>query len=170
RHDMLRARLVRGERWSFDIPQAGQATVAWQESDGPLEECVEHATAGLDPDNGVMLRAVWRREARQLVLVAHHVVVDGVSWRILMDDLATAWRQHTSGAPVELPPVGTSFRRWTQLLGRTPFDQDRTYFGRALPGADAPIGRRPLTDADTVARERTRTVSVGPEDTAALLG
>ncbi|WP_405550894.1 amino acid adenylation domain-containing protein [Streptomyces microflavus] len=170
RHDMLRARLVRGERWSFDIPQAGQATSAWQESDGPLEECVEHATAGLDPDNGVMLRAVWRREARQLVLVAHHVVVDGVSWRILMDDLATAWRQHTSGAPVELPPVGTSFRRWTQLLGRTPFDQDRTYFGRALPGADAPIGRRPLTDADTVARERTRTVSVGPEDTAALLG
>ncbi|MFJ2106429.1 amino acid adenylation domain-containing protein [Streptomyces microflavus] len=170
RHDMLRARLVRGERWSFDIPQAGQATAGWQESDGPLEECVEHATAGLDPDNGVMLRAVWRREARQLVLVAHHVVVDGVSWRILMDDLATAWRQHTSGAPVELLPVGTSFRRWTQLLGRTPFDQDRTYFGRALPGADAPIGRRPLTDADTVARERTRTVSVGPEDTAALLG
>ncbi|MEU0761839.1 amino acid adenylation domain-containing protein [Streptomyces microflavus] len=170
RHDMLRARLVRGERWSFDIPQAGQATAAWQESDGPLEECVEHATAGLDPDNGVMLRAVWRREARQLVLVAHHVVVDGVSWRILMDDLATAWRQHASGAPVELPPVGTSFRRWTQLLGRTPFDRDRTYFGRALPGADAPIGRRPLADADTVARERTRTVSVGPEDTAALLG
>ncbi|MFJ8775074.1 amino acid adenylation domain-containing protein [Streptomyces microflavus] len=170
RHDMLRARLVRGERWSFDIPQAGQATAAWQESDGPLEECVEHATAGLDPDNGVMLRAVWRREARQLVLVAHHVVVDGVSWRILMDDLATAWRQHASGAPVELPPVGTSFRRWTQLLGRTPFDQDRSYFGRALPGADAPIGRRPLTEADTVARERTRTVSVGPEDTAALLG
>ncbi|MEV0885138.1 amino acid adenylation domain-containing protein [Streptomyces microflavus] len=170
RHDMLRARLVRGERWSFDIPQAGQATAGWQESDGPLEECVEHATAGLDPDNGVMLRAVWRREARQLVLVAHHVVVDGVSWRILMDDLATAWRQHASGAPVELPPVGTSFRRWTQLLGRTPFDQDRTYFGRALPGADAPIGRRPLTEADTVARERTRTVSVGSEATAALLG
>ncbi|MFW3476776.1 amino acid adenylation domain-containing protein [Streptomyces microflavus] len=170
RHDMLRARLVRGERWSFDIPQAGQATADWQEGDGPLEECVEHATAGLDPDNGVMLRAVWRREARQLVLVAHHVVVDGVSWRILMDDLATAWRQHTSGAPVELPPVGTSFRRWTQLLGRTPFDQDRTYFERALPGADAPIGRRPLTEADTVARERTRTVSVGPEATAALLG
>jgi len=170
RHDMLRARLVRGERWSFDIPQAGQAAAGWQESDGPLEECVERAIAGLDPDNGVMLRATWRREARQLVLVAHHVVIDGVSWRILMDDLATAWRQHASGAPVELPPVGTSFRRWTQLLGRTPFGPDRTYFQRALPGADAPIGRRPLTEADTVARERTRAVSVGPEATAALLG
>ncbi|WP_405510244.1 amino acid adenylation domain-containing protein [Streptomyces cyaneofuscatus] len=180
RHDMLRARLVRGERWSFDIPQAGQAVVGqpvagqsvvgWQESDGPLEECVERATEGLDPDNGVMLRAVWRRAAHQLVLVAHHVVIDGVSWRILMDDLATAWRQHTTGAPVELPAVGTSFRRWTQLLERAPFDADRTYFQRALPGEDAPIGRRALTEADTVARERTRTFSAGPEETAALLG
>ncbi|MEW2067535.1 amino acid adenylation domain-containing protein [Streptomyces sp. NPDC007346] len=170
RHDMLRATLVRGERWSFDIPPAGRSVVEWQESDAPPAECVRRATEGLDPDNGVMLRAVWRREARQLVLVAHHVVIDGVSWRILMDDLATAWRQHTCGAPVELPPVGTSFRRWTQLLGRPAFDADRTYHQRTLPGTDTPIGRRPLTEADTVARERTRTLRVGPEETAALLG
>ncbi|MFJ7196684.1 MULTISPECIES: amino acid adenylation domain-containing protein [unclassified Streptomyces] len=170
RHDMLRARLVRGERWSFDIPEAGRAVVGWQESDRPVSECVELATEGLDPDNGVMLRAVWRREARQLVLVAHHVVVDGVSWRILMDDLATAWRQSVSGAPVGLPPVGTSFRRWTQLLGSAAFDSDRACFQRPLPGADAPLGRRAPSGTDTVARERTRTVTVGPEDTAALLG
>ncbi|MFD7494269.1 amino acid adenylation domain-containing protein [Streptomyces sp. NPDC059832] len=170
RHDMLRARLVRGDRWGFGIPEAGRAVVGWQESDRPLEECVALATEGLDPDHGVMLRAVWRREARQLVLVAHHVVIDGVSWRILMDDLATAWGQYASGAPVELPPVGTSFRRWTQLLERTAFDADRTHFQRPLPGADAPLGRRTRTEADTVARERTRTFSVGPEDTAALLG
>ncbi|MFE2292511.1 amino acid adenylation domain-containing protein [Streptomyces sp. NPDC059452] len=170
RHDMLRARLVRGERWSFDIPRPGQATVGWQESDAPLEECVELATAGLDPDRGVMVRAVWRRPARQLVLVAHHVVIDGVSWRILMDDLATAWRQRVSGDPIELPPTGTSFRRWTQLLGRAASATDHTPFRRALPGADVPIGGRALTEADTVARERTRTVTVGAEETAALLG
>lgn len=170
RHDMLRARLVRGERWSFDIPEAGRAVVGWQESDRPLEECVALATEGLDPAGGVMLRAVWRREARQLVMVAHHVVIDGVSWRILMDDLATAWRQSVSGTPVELPPVGTSFRRWTQLLGRAAFDRDRTHFQRPLPGPDAPLGRRAPSGTDTVARERARTVTVGPEDTAALLG
>ncbi|MET9050594.1 amino acid adenylation domain-containing protein [Streptomyces bacillaris] len=170
RHDMLRARLVRGARWSFDIPPAGRTTAGWQASDRPLEECVERATEGLDPENGVMLRAVWRPEARQLVLVAHHVVIDGVSWRILMDDLATAWRQYTSGGTVQLPPVGTSFRRWTQLLGRAAFDADLAHFRRARPGPDAPIGRRALTGADTVARERTRTVTVGPEETAALLG
>ncbi|WP_406388039.1 amino acid adenylation domain-containing protein [Streptomyces sp. NBC_00887] len=170
RHDMLRAKLVRGERWSFDIPEAAPAAAVWQESDRPLDACVELATDGLDPDDGVMLRAVWRRESRQLVVVVHHLVIDGVSWRVLMEDLATAWRQISSGEPVELPTVGTSFRRWTELLGRADFDADRAYFERPLPGADAPVGRRALSAADTVVQERTRTVSVGPEVTAALLG
>ncbi|MFH8989562.1 amino acid adenylation domain-containing protein [Streptomyces sp. NPDC017940] len=170
RHDMLRAKLVRGTRWSFDIPGADGAAVAWQESDRALDECVALATEGLDPAGGVMLRAVWRRAARQLVLVAHHVVIDGVSWRVLMEDLATAWRQHAQGAPIELPPVGTSFRRWTQLLGRAGCDADRAYFQRPLPGADQPIGRRALGERDTVARERTRTVTVGADVTSALLG
>ncbi|AMW14314.1 non-ribosomal peptide synthetase [Streptomyces qaidamensis] len=169
RHDMLRARLVRGERWSFDIPEAGRAVPAPQQSDLPLDECVALATAGLDPANGVMLRAVWRPSARQLVLVAHHVVVDGISWRVLMEDLATAWRQFSSGEPIELPPVGTSFRRWTQLLERAAFDADSSCYRRPLPGEDQPLARRALSGADTVANERLRTVSVGPEVTAALL-
>ncbi|WPB88412.1 non-ribosomal peptide synthetase [Streptomyces malaysiensis] len=170
RHDMLRARLVRGDGWSFDIPEAGRAAVGWQQSDRPLEECVALATGGLDPAGGAMLCAVWRREARQLVLVAHHVVIDGVSWRILMEDLATAWRQFASGAPIELPPVGTSFRRWTQLLERAAFDADSAYYRRPLPGTDQPVGRRVLSGDDTVACERVRTLPVGPGVTAALLG
>ncbi|GHI41639.1 non-ribosomal peptide synthetase [Streptomyces violascens] len=170
RHDMLRARLVRGDRWSFDIPEADGATAHWQESDRPLDACVDLATGGLDPDNGVMLRAVWRRAARQLVVVVHHVVIDGVSWRVLMEDLATAWRRACAGEAIELPPVGTSFRRWTQLLEGAAFDDDRAYFERALPGPDAPLGRRALSAADTVERERHRTFTVGADLTAALLG
>ncbi|WP_399082163.1 amino acid adenylation domain-containing protein [Streptomyces sp. BBFR2] len=170
RHAMLRARLVRGDRWSFDIPETGPATPGWQESDRPLDDCVALATEGLDPENGVMLRAVWRRAARQLVLVAHHVVIDGVSWRVLMDDLATAWRRYRAGESLELPAVGTSFRRWTQLLQNASFDEDRAHYARPLPGEDAPLGRRPLTAADTVARERQTTLTTGPGTTAALLG
>ncbi|MFJ3882551.1 amino acid adenylation domain-containing protein [Streptomyces sp. NPDC090077] len=170
RHDMLRARLVRGDRWSFDIPEADGTPADWQESDLPLDACVALATDGLDPDNGVMLRAVWRREARQLVVVVHHVVIDGVSWRVLMEDLATAWRRHSAGAPIELPAVGTSFRRWTQHLENASFDADRAYYARPLPGADAPLGRRPLAEADTVERERHVTVTTAADVTAALLG
>ncbi|GAA2574615.1 non-ribosomal peptide synthetase [Streptomyces lienomycini] len=174
RHAMLRARLVRGERWSFDIPEADPAATSaaalWQEDDRPIDACVALATAGLDPAGGAMLRAVWRRAARQLVVVVHHVVIDGVSWRVLTEDLATAWRLLTSGAPVELPVVGTSFRRWTQLLERAAFDADSTCFRRPLPGPDQPLGRRAPSEADTVAHERTRTVAVDARTTAALLG
>ncbi|MCX0242380.1 non-ribosomal peptide synthetase [Streptomyces drozdowiczii] len=170
RHDMLRARLVRGEQWSFDIPGADEAAAAWEESGEPLDACVARATARLDPDHGVMLRAVWRREARQLVLVAHHMVVDGVSWRVLTEDLATAWEQSAQGAPVELPREGTSFRRWAELLGRTAFDADRDHYARPLPGPDRPLGRRPLSEDDTVARECARTFTLGPATTSALLG
>ncbi|PSK59678.1 MULTISPECIES: non-ribosomal peptide synthetase [Streptomyces] len=174
RHPMLRARLVRGERWGFDIPEAEAeavpAVALWRESDQPLDACLALATGELDPVGGAMLRAVWRREARQLALVVHHVVIDGVSWRVLMDDLATAWRQFTSGTAVELPSGGTSFRRWTQLLERAAFDADSAYYRRALPGPDDPLGGRPLRADDTVARERIRTVSIGATATAALLG
>ncbi|GGU24595.1 non-ribosomal peptide synthetase [Lentzea flava] len=168
RHDMLRARLVRGERWSFDIPANGAAL--WGESNAPVEECVAAATEGLNPDEGVMLRAVWRSAARQLVIVIHHVVIDGVSWRILFDDLAQAWQQISSGEPVELRGVGTSFRRWTQLLEKADFSADLGYYQRALPGVDQLLGRRELTDEDVVAAERTRTFTVGARATAALLG
>ena len=169
RHHMLRAKLVRGSRWSFDIPDADRSEPRWQQSDLPLDDCVALATGALDPTGGVMLRAVWRPEARQLVLVAHHVIVDGISWRVLMEDLATAWRQFSTGRPIELPPVGTSFRRWTQLLERAAFDADSSCYRRPLPGEDRPLARRALTGADTVANERLRTVTVGPDVTAALL-
>ncbi|ANZ43197.1 non-ribosomal peptide synthetase [Lentzea guizhouensis] len=168
RHDMLRAKLVRGTRWSFDIPETGAAL--WEESGAELEECVAAATEGLNPDAGIMLRAVWRSAARQLVIVIHHVVVDGVSWRILFDDLALAWRQVSSGEPVELPPVGTSFRRWTQLLEQADFSADLEHYRQPLPGVDALLGRRELTDDDVVAVEQVRTVTVGSAATAALLG
>ena len=54
------------------------------------------AAAGrLDPDAGVMVQAVWfdagADRPGRLLLVAHHLVVDGVSWRILVPDLAAAW-------------------------------------------------------------------------------
>ena len=50
------------------------------------------------------------------MLIIHHLAVDGVSWRILLEDLNIAWAQHRSGQPVALPAPGTSFARWASLL------------------------------------------------------
>ena len=65
----------------------------------------------LDPERGVMVQAVWFDRpggAGRLLLVVHHVVVDGVSWRILLPDLAAAWAGR--GRPAARRPDATSFR------------------------------------------------------------
>ncbi|WP_413808820.1 amino acid adenylation domain-containing protein [Streptomyces sp. OE57] len=78
------------------------------------------ARAELAPRDGEMVRAVWfdagpGRPGR-LLLVAHHLVVDGVSWRILLQDLADIATAVAAGREPELTPVGTSVRRWSELL------------------------------------------------------
>jgi amino acid adenylation domain-containing protein/non-ribosomal peptide synthase protein (TIGR01720 family) len=63
-----------------------------------------------------MLSALWVHDSGQLVLIVHHLAVDGVSWRILLEDINIGWAQHRAGAAVELPTGGTSFQRWASLL------------------------------------------------------
>ena len=52
----------------------------------------------------------------RLVAIIHHLAIDGVSWRILLEDLNFAWAQHRAGQEVMLPEPGTSFARWAALL------------------------------------------------------
>ncbi len=79
------------------------------------------AAAGrLDPGAGIVLQAVWLdlgpQRAGRLLLVAHHLVVDGVSWAILIEDLATAWSAADDGRAVALEPVATSLRDWARSV------------------------------------------------------
>ncbi|MBE9229036.1 non-ribosomal peptide synthase/polyketide synthase, partial [Phormidium sp. LEGE 05292] len=52
----------------------------------------------------------------RLLIVIHHLVVDGVSWRILLEDLQTAYQQLSQGQPIGLPPKTTSFQDWAKHL------------------------------------------------------
>jgi len=95
--------------------------------------------------------------------MAHHLVVDGVSWRILLTDLATAW---TGG---ELAPVPVSFRRWALQTTATPLTGQAATRSTA-PAADPLLGDRALDPAvDTVATRRELTVEVPADVTEALL-
>ncbi|MEU5772163.1 amino acid adenylation domain-containing protein [Streptomyces venezuelae] len=87
------------------------------------------AARGLDPAAGTMLRAVWvdagPDRTGRVVLVAHHLVVDGVSWRVLIPDLRAACEAAAAGRTPRLDPVGTSFRRWSELLTAQAADESR---------------------------------------------
>jgi len=109
--------------------------------------------------------------APRLLITVHHLAIDGVSWRILLEDLETAYRQICADEPVELEPVGTSFRQWSHRLAEHVrsggLDEDLAYW-RAVP---ATIGDLPMdrTGSNTVGSSRAVSWQLSREDTDALL-
>ncbi|AJE23910.1 non-ribosomal peptide synthetase [Azotobacter chroococcum] len=77
------------------------------------------AQRSLDPQAGPLLRACWLSQAGcadRLLLAVHHLAVDGVSWRILLEDLLAAYRQLAAGQRVALPARTSAFKAWAERL------------------------------------------------------
>jgi amino acid adenylation domain-containing protein/non-ribosomal peptide synthase protein (TIGR01720 family) len=117
-------------------------------------------------DTGPRFAAVLEEDGPRLVLAAHHLVVDGVSWRILLADLRTAYQAARAGRPVELPPRTTSFGDWSRRLAAHVaaggFAGRLGHWTRAGDGAQAPPDGPRLPP-------RTVTVRLPAGPTAALL-
>lgn len=117
-HDALRLRLV-GDKQRFVAPQGAVPFQRVAVDSGALEAAVARVQTTLDLAVGPVFRAVLFEvpgaQAR-LLLCAHHLAVDGVSWRILLEDLSTAYQSHSSGERAALPPKTTSFKRWSERL------------------------------------------------------
>ncbi|WP_433523476.1 amino acid adenylation domain-containing protein [Nocardia pseudovaccinii] len=191
RHDMLRARLCSDDdgRRTWDVLPVGTIRAADAIHRVPMPGSAEFRTfaaaeltsaaARLDPDAGIVLRVVWFDPAnpaepgRALVLV-HQSVIDRVSWRVLVSDLAAAWARIESGEPPEQAPAGTSMRRWAYGLveaARRPERAAELELWRAMADRPDPmIGSRALDPAiDVVATTRVVEVELSPEVTEALL-
>ncbi|WP_443677743.1 amino acid adenylation domain-containing protein [Mycobacterium florentinum] len=120
RHDMLRLHVDDDGAggWSLWVPDPGSVDAGGcvRSVDVLSDEALVEARARLNPDAGVMLSALWVATTGQLVLIVHHLAVDGVSWRILLEDINIAWSLHRGGQPIALPAGGTSFVKWSSLL------------------------------------------------------
>ncbi|ENT5108534.1 non-ribosomal peptide synthase/polyketide synthase [Pseudomonas aeruginosa] len=84
-----------------------------------LRALADEVQRSLDLADGPLLRALlatFDDGSQRLLLVIHHLVVDGVSWRILFEDLQTAYRQLLAGQTVELPAKTSAFRDWAERL------------------------------------------------------
>ncbi|WP_431040535.1 amino acid adenylation domain-containing protein [Streptomyces sp. P1-3] len=154
-HDMLRSRLLPDDG-GLVVSPPGTVDVAglvrrveWNR--GCAAE-LDAAAGRLDPEAGVMAQFVWSAPgaggAGRLLMVLHHLVVDGVSWRILLPDLAAAWAQVREGRAPALPPVGTSARRWAHALAAEASTTDRaaelSYWKNVVDGPDPLLGSRRL--------------------------
>nr|WP_231496681.1 non-ribosomal peptide synthetase [Rhodococcus sp. UNC363MFTsu5.1] len=141
----------------------------------------EAAADRLDPAAGVVAQFVWFDPAAgagatngRLLMVIHHLAVDGVSWRILLPDFASAWGQVHSGAQPELPEVGTSLRRWAHGLAEAAVSERRAgelgYWRSVLEGTDPTLGSRPVDPAiDVVSTTAGVRVEASAETTEGLL-
>ncbi|HEV2682242.1 MAG TPA: condensation domain-containing protein, partial [Rhodanobacter sp.] len=133
-HDALRMQLAEPsalDGWCLNIPVRGHldARALLQRVDiagldevqlqACLTEQAQAAECRLVPQQGVMLQAVWFDAAEQsgrLLLVIHHLAVDGVSWRILLPALQQAWQAISTGRTPTLETSSHSFRRWATHL------------------------------------------------------
>ena len=112
--------------------------------------CAEAMTVEFVLDEPLLLRVAvvdgGTPDRLRLALVAHHLVVDGVSWRILLEDLRTGYEQVVAGDPVRLAPAGTPPSGWAYALSRLAAEPavaaDATFW-RAQTGADLPAARAP---------------------------
>ena len=148
RHAMLRLRVDQDQDrdrrgWALTVPEAGtvDAGDCLHTVDVLSDEALVAARSRLDPGAGVMLSALWSAPTSQLVLIIHHLAIDAVSWRILLEDLNIAWAQHHNGQPVALPAGGTSFARWASLLAEHAQSPRGRRAGRHVaPGGGDPGG------------------------------
>ncbi|WP_109034863.1 non-ribosomal peptide synthetase [Streptomyces rubrogriseus] len=183
RHDSLRLRVAAD--WSMSVPEpepggTDAAHLLTRRAAGDVDDAGLHAVVAaagaaerdrLSPADGRMLRAchVDRGPDRPglLVLVAHHLAVDAVSWRLLVPDLAAAYQ----GRP--LSPAGTAWRQWASALRElagSPVTEAETdhWLDAARPAAEP---ADPVLDParDTHARSGQVVLDLDPDTTDALL-
>ena len=181
-HDALRLRFTRGEDggWRQEVAALDGAVPFRRvvladgteaERAAEIERISGETQASLDLEAGPLLRAVHfdggpDRPGR-LLLVVHHLAVDGVSWRVLVEDLERAC------AGIALPPKTTSFRDWAlRLAGHASsarLEAEVPYWLAAAGGPVAPLPTDLGGGENTEGRARTVTVVLPEDETAALL-
>ncbi|WP_018882875.1 non-ribosomal peptide synthetase, partial [Paenibacillus massiliensis] len=122
-----------GEAYNLDVVDlthvSSQADVARL-----LEEKASDIQSSIQLENGPLVRLGLFRcaDGDHLLIAIHHLVVDGVSWRILLEDLASGYEQAVRGESVQLPNKTDSFQMWAdglqQYAHSAALDKERAYW------------------------------------------
>jgi non-ribosomal peptide synthase protein (TIGR01720 family) len=181
-HDALRLRFERSEAgWQqfnegatpreifscvdlSHLPEDAQTTT--------MSETVAAVRNSLDLSHGPLLKAVLFERgagrAMRLLLVVHDLVADGVSWRILLEDLQKAYAQLNRGEELLLGPKTSSFKQWAEKLVEYAGSVESSYWLKAL---SRKVSRLPLDheDNNATASRQSVVVKLDLEETNALL-
>ncbi|MHC8327941.1 non-ribosomal peptide synthetase [Pseudomonas sp. LB1P83] len=122
-HDALRLRFSHSaDGWQQVHGPLVERAELWQRAATSTEQLTaacDEAQRSLNLENGPLLRALLVSMAdgsQRLSLIIHHLVVDGVSWRVLLEDLQQAYEQLASAGRVSLPAKTSAYQAWTERL------------------------------------------------------
>ncbi|MGH2520122.1 MAG: condensation domain-containing protein, partial [Chloroflexota bacterium] len=150
------------------VPAAQQRAVA---------QAAAQTQSSLDLEAGPLLRLVWMERGSDqralLLLVVHHWVMDGVSWRVLLEEFQTAQGQLQRGEPTAWPAPSASFQRWGAELERYAQSAElRRELGYWLEQGQGPSGQLPLDSSagpNSMGSTRRVTVELDAAETHSLL-
>ncbi|AJP57999.1 hypothetical protein UC34_15525 [Pandoraea vervacti] len=184
-HDALqmRYRQTGGEwrQWRQDGASDDTALVGLEIVDAADETqalaAAQRAQRGLSLSDGPLLRAALINLAsggQRLLLVCHHIAIDGVSWRILLGDLQRALAQRDAGQPIVLAENGSSYGAWTTYwrdwAASPEAAKEVQFWTESLQGAHGtlPVDATPLS-GDRQAEATEVTVALDANATRRLL-
>ncbi|MEG4054806.1 MULTISPECIES: amino acid adenylation domain-containing protein [unclassified Microcoleus] len=186
-HDALRLRFAPGKSgWQQFNAEPGGAVpfekldlsnLLTNEQTCAIESKANEVQASLNLSEGPIARAVLfdlgAQQPSRLLIVIHHLAVDGVSWRILLEDLQNACEQLSRGLAISLPLKTTSFKQWTQRLVEYAQSEGlHQEFDYWLAHLQKPVSPLPVDFAggsNAVAQSRIVSVAITAEDTNVLL-
>jgi amino acid adenylation domain-containing protein len=188
-HDALRLRFFQGPagwRQAGGLPAPCAPLLLIDLADLPaparpraVEDAAAQAQASLDLQRGPLYRALLldfgTQEPGRFFWTIHHLVVDGVSWRILLEDLTALYHGFARSRTAELPAKTTSFRHWAErLAAHAEAPETEAELSLWLHQAWAAASRLPLDRpqgiaANVVASESSVSLQLDAAETRALL-
>ncbi|RII13773.1 Linear gramicidin synthase subunit D [Streptomyces sp. YIM 130001] len=184
-HDALRLRLDHRTRdWRLEVRAPGSVSAdscvrrvdarGGESVEALLAEAVPRAKSELDVQEGSMARVVWLdagdEATGRLVFMLHHLACDGVSWRILVPDLISAYQQLEEGSAPSLRPVETTLREWSAALTEQAEQPARVaelpLWQKILATGGPQLAKRPLDPARDVTSRARNQVMTYPADRA----
>ncbi len=154
-HEELRMRFqMEGDRIVQEINPS--LIYAWFEVVDLCDEADEAAAldahagriqGSLDLASGPLMKSVLYnlKDGQRILLVIHHLVVDAVSWRIIIEDLTTAYRQAVRNEPIALPVKSDSYTHWAEIqreyASRSDLLKEKPYWAAVESAPYKPIPR-----------------------------
>ncbi len=129
-HDILRAsfelsngnwcQTIKSDQFSLKLAHeklSGKKSLYTNEA---IEYIVRNKYSKFDLSSPPLLKCVLLKDSQNhyLVMIAHHLIIDVVSWRIFLDDFFMAYHTYTNNQTIVLPMKSSSYKLWSELLAK----------------------------------------------------